>query len=93
MSFFRRMRRRLKRKRLLGAFDASRLTPQQKRKLERKRRKFFEEDLNFDDVRRNNRKRALYSLKRGNKLKVLERHPRSRTIIDVAEILKRNTNN
>ena len=89
----RRFKRRMKRKRLLGQFNAARLTPQQKRRIEKKRRKFFQEDLNFDDVRGNNRKRALYSLKRGEKLKILERHPRDKTIIDVAEIIKRNTNN
>tara|TARA_Y100001973_G_C5026042_1_gene245613 strand:- start:44 stop:325 length:282 start_codon:yes stop_codon:yes gene_type:complete len=79
-----------------GRFDRRKLTPRQKARIERRRRKFFQEDLEFDKVRRNNKKRALFSVTRrkGYKYesKILERHPRSRTIIDVMKIIKQNTN-
>ena len=72
------------------------LTPRQKARIERRRRKFFEEDLDFDKVRRNNKKRALFSVTRRKgynyESKILERHPRSRTIIDVMKIIKQNSN-
>lgn len=77
-------------------FNARRLTPRQKARIERRRKKFFQGDLEFDKVRRNNRKRALFSITRrkGYKYesKILERHPRSRTIIDVMKIIKGNSN-
>ncbi len=68
-----------------------------KRQIERRRTRYFEGELNFERKRRNNRKRALYSVpgREGTnyKTKVLERHPKGRTIIDVFKILKNNTNN
>ena len=77
-------------------FSPRRLTPYQKARIERRRRKFFQEDLEFNKVRRNNRKRALFSItkRRGYKYesKILEKHPRSRTIIDVMKIIKQNSN-
>ena len=80
-----------------GRFSLRRLTPRRKALIERRRRKFFEEDLDLDKVRRNNKKRALFSIttRKGTKYKskILERHPRDRTIIDVMKILKKNTNN
>ena len=80
-----------------GRFNAKRLTPRRKRWLERRRRKFFEEDLNLDTVRRSNKKRALFSITKrkgyGYESQILERYPRDRTIIDVMKIIKKNTNN
>ena len=38
-----------------GRFDRRKLTPRQKARIERRRRKFFQEDLEFDKVRRNNK--------------------------------------
>ena len=80
-----------------GRINLRRLTPRRKALIERRRRKFFEEDLDLDKVRRNNKKRALFSIttRKGtkHKSKILERHPRDRTIIDVMDILKKNTNN
>tara|TARA_B100000287_G_scaffold421075_1_gene461300 strand:- start:459 stop:740 length:282 start_codon:yes stop_codon:yes gene_type:complete len=77
-------------------FNAKRLTQRQKNWIERRRRRFFQEDLEFDDVRRSNRKRALFSVtrRRGHtyESKILERHPKGRTIIDVMKIIKANSN-
>ena len=79
-----------------GRFDRRKLTPRQKARIERRRRKFFQEDLDFDKVRRNNRKRALFSVitRKGTKYesKILERYPKDNTIIDVMKIIKQNTN-
>ena len=75
-----------------GRFNVKRLTPRRKAMIERRRRKFFEEDLDLDNVRRNNRKRALYATHYRGKTQVVEKYPEGRTIIDVAEILKRNSN-
>ena len=80
-----------------GRFNLRRLTPRRKARLERRRRKFFQEDLDFDRVRGNNKKRALFSVigRKGNKYetRILERHPEGRTIIDVMKIIKNNSNN
>ena len=80
-----------------GRFNVKRLTPRRKARLEKRRRKFFEEDIDFDRVRRNNKKRALFSVigRKGNKYetRILERHPEGRTIIDVMKIIKNNSNN
>ena len=80
-----------------GRFNLRRLTPRRKARIERRRRKFFEEDLEFDKKRRSNKKRALFSIttRKGTKFKskILERYPKDRTIIDVMKILKKNTNN
>jgi len=77
-------------------FNARRLTSRQKARIERRRKKFFQGDIDLDNVRRSNRKRALFSITRrkGYKYesKILERHPRSRTIIDVMKIIKGNSN-
>ncbi len=43
-------------------------------------------------VRRSNRKRALFGVLKRGKLKMLEKAPQDRTIIDVNEILKKNCN-
>ena len=80
-----------------GRINLRRLTPRRKARLERRRRKFFQEDLDLDRVRRNNKKRALFSIttRKGTKYKskIMERYPKDRTIIDVADILRKNSNN
>tara|TARA_Y100000593_G_scaffold91817_1_gene181653 strand:- start:603 stop:905 length:303 start_codon:yes stop_codon:yes gene_type:complete len=80
-----------------GKFNPKRLSPRRKRQLERRRSKFFEEKLDLDKVRRSNKKRALFSTigRKGTnyKSRILERHPKGRTIIDVMKILKANSNN
>ena len=73
-------------------FNVRRLTPRRKARIERRRRRFFESELDFDRVRRNNKKRALYATHIRGKTKIYERYPKGRTIIDVAKILKKNTN-
>ena len=74
-------------------FNIRRLTPRQKARIERRRRKFFEADLDFENVRRSNKKRALYATHYKGKTKIYERYPKGRTIIDVMKILKANSNN
>ena len=86
-----RFRRRLRRG-FLGAFNPKRLSPRQKRRIEKRRERIFQGKLNFDRVRRSNRKRALFGVVKGRKIKVLEDHPRGRTIIDVAAIIRQNSN-
>ena len=86
-----RFRKRLRRG-FLGAFNPKRLSPKQKRRIEKRRERIFRGKLDFDRVRRSNRKRALFAVVKGKKLKVLEEHPKSRTIIDVAAIIRKNTN-
>ena len=80
-----------------GRFNPKRISPRRKRQLDRRRSKFFEADLDFDRVRRSNKKRALFSTigRRGTDYvsNIKERHPRGRTIIDVMKILKANSNN
>tara|TARA_B100000131_G_C17943661_1_gene543415 strand:- start:39 stop:299 length:261 start_codon:yes stop_codon:yes gene_type:complete len=76
-----------------GRINLKRLTPRRKRWLEKRRRKFFQEDMDFDRVRGNNKKRALYGVIRKGKIKVLEDAPDDHTIIDVADILRKNSNN
>ena len=63
-----------------------------RRRLERRLRRQFGEDLQFGRVRRSNRKRALFGVLKRGKLKMLEKAPNDRTIIDVNEILKKNCN-
>ena len=74
-------------------FNIRRLTPRQKRRIEKRRSKFFESELDFDRVRRSNKKRALYATHYKGKTKIYERYPKGRTIIDVMKILKANSNN
>ena len=73
-------------------FNVRRLTPRQKARIERRRNRFFESELDFNRVRRSNKKRALYSMHVNGKTKIMERYPKNRTIIDVAKILKKNSN-
>ena len=80
-----------------GRINLRKLTPRRKFRLERRRARFFEEGLDFDSRRSNNKKRALFSIvtRKGYKYRsrVLERTKRSRTLIDVHRILKQNSNN
>ena len=63
-----------------------------RRRLERVLRRRFGEDLRIGRVRRSNRQRALFGVLKRGKLKMLEKAPQDRTIIDVNEILKKNCN-
>ena len=63
-----------------------------RRRLERRLRRQFGEDLRIGRVRRSNRQRALFGVLKRGKLKMLEKAPRDRTIIDVIGILKKNCN-
>ena len=73
------------------------LSPLKKARIERKRAKFFEDKVDLDKKRTNNKKRALFSIvtRRGYKYKprLLERTNKGKTIIDVLNILKNNSNN
>ena len=73
------------------------LSPLKKARIEKKRKKFFEGELDFEGKRTNNKKRALFSIvtRRGYKYKprLLERTNKGKTIIDVLNILKNNSNN
>ena len=75
-----------------GRINLRRLTPRRKARIERIRRRFFEEDLDLENVRRSNKKRALFATHYRGKTQIVEKYPEGRTIIDVAEILKRNSN-
>ena len=96
MAFGRKPRRRRLAAYRGGRINLRRLSPRRKARLERRRRRFFEEDLDFDRTRRNNRKRALFSVTKrkgyGYESKILERYPKDKTIIDVMKIIKNNTN-
>ena len=63
-----------------------------RRRLERVLRRRFGEDLRIGRVRRSNRQRALFGVLKRGKLKMLEKAPKDRTIIDVIGILKKNCN-
>ena len=63
-----------------------------RRRLERRLRRQFGEDLRIGRVRRSNRQRALFGVLKRGKLKMLEKAPKDRTIIDVIGILKKNCN-
>ena len=88
----RRNRRRFGRTARGGRFNLKRLTPRRKRMIEKRRRRFFEEDLNFETIRRRNTTRALYSTHIRGKTKIYEQYEDDKTIIDVAKILMKNSN-
>ena len=84
----------MKKKKFLKRFN---LSPLQRVRIERKRAKFFEDKIDLDKKRTNNKKRALFSIvtRKGYKYKprLLERTSKDKTIIDVLNILKNNSNN
>ena len=87
----------MKKRGFLKKFKAAQISPLKKARIERKRAKFFEDKIDLDEKRTNNKKRALFSIvtRRGYKYKprLLERTNKGKTIIDVLNILKNNSNN
>ena len=73
------------------------LSPLKKARIDKERKKFFEGELDFEGKRTNNKKRALFSIvtRKGYKYRsrLLERTNKGKTIIDVLNILKNNSNN
>ena len=87
----------MKKKGFLKKFKAAQISPRRKARIDKRREKFFEGKIDLDEKRTNNKKRALFSIvtRSGYKYKprLLERTRRDKTIIDVLNILKNNSNN